>query len=245
MGPVGELGGGVRFTFTDRLGGFSTAPYDSLNLGAHVGDDPDAVRRNREVLPMRLGLDPRRSVFMTQVHGNRVVVVDGPPAEPVPDCDALVTAEPGLVLVVLVADCVPVLLVDPVAGVVAAVHAGRRGVHAGIVRRTLDSMATLGARPERVSARLGPAVCGGCYEVPAPMQAEVLAAAPAARATTPAGTPGLDLRAGLAGVLAELGVPDVVLVGPCTREDPALFSYRREGATGRFAGLVWREDVPP
>lgn len=242
---VGELGseadGAVRYAFSDRTGGVSNAPYDGLNLGSHVGDESAAVADNRRRLAEHLGLAPDRMVYMTQVHGDAVAVVDGPAAEPVPDCDALVTATPGLGLVVLVADCTPVLLADPQAGVVAAVHAGRRGLQGGVVLRALEAMAALGADPARVSARLGPAVCGSCYEVPAEMAASVRAVAPEAAATTPAGTPGLDIRAGLVGVLGQAGVRDVDVVGPCTREDPTRYSYRRDHLTGRFAGVMWRE----
>ena len=238
-GTIGTgVGTSARYAFSDRNGGVSSAPYDELNLGDHVGDDPQAVRENRRRAGELLGLAPDRVVFMEQVHGAEVIVVDRP-LDPVPRCDALVTTERELCLVVMVADCVPVLLADAQVGVVAAVHAGRRGVQARILDRTLAAMAELGGRPERTAARLGPAVCGACYEVPADMQREVVGVAPAAAATTPAGTPGLDLRAGLVEVLRGQGVDDVELVGPCTREDAAFYSYRRDAVTGRFAGFGW------
>jgi YfiH family protein len=157
----------------------------------------------------------------------------------VPDTDALVTSTPGLVLCVLAADCVPVLLTDPVAGVVAAVHAGREGVRTGVVPATLSAMASLGARARHVTALLGPAVCGRCYEVPEPMQAELARIVPAAAVRTRAGTAGLDLRAGLATLLTRAGIPEVVHDPRCTVEDSSLFSHRRDGVTGRQAGLVW------
>ena len=238
-GDIGRgTGAAARYVFSDRSGGVSGRPYDELNLGDHVGDDPRAVRENRRRVAAALGFGFDRVAFMEQVHGDEVVVVDRP-LDPVPRCDALVTTERELCLAVMVADCVPVLLADPDAGVVAAVHAGRRGVQSGVVDRTLAVMASLGGRREHTGARLGPAVCGSCYEVPAGMQQEVLAVAPAAAATTPAGTPGLDLRGGLAEVLRGQGVADVERVGPCTREDRAFYSYRRDAVTGRFAGFVW------
>ena len=228
-----------RRVVTDRRGGTSAAPYDTFNLGAHVGDDPAAVAANRARVARELRVPEDRLVWMTQVHGTGVAVVDGPQQGPVPDVDALVTATPGLVLCVLVADCVPVLLADPGAGVVAAVHAGREGVRQGVVPAALAAMAALGARPAEVTALLGPAVCGSCYEVPAAMQAELARVVPGAAVRTRKGTPGLDLRAGLDARLRAAGVPEVVHDPRCTVEDPRLFSHRRDGVTGRQAGLVW------
>ena len=149
-----------RRVVTDRRGGRSVSPYDSFNLGDHVGDDPAAVTANRGRVARELGVRPERLVWMSQVHGSGVAVVDGPQEGPLPGTDALVTGTPGLVLCVLAADCVPVLLADPVAGVVAAVHAGREGVRTGVVPATLSAMASLGARARNVTALLGPAVCG-------------------------------------------------------------------------------------
>ena len=228
-----------RRVVTDRRGGRSAPPYDSFNLGDHVGDDPADVAANRERVARELGLPAERLVWMSQVHGRRVAVVDGPQDGPLPETDAVVTRTPGLVLCVLVADCVPVLLSDPVAGVVAAVHAGREGVRTGVVPATLSAMASLGARARDVSALLGPAVGGACYEVPPPMQAELTRVVPAAAARTRTGTTGLDLRAGLAELLTRAGIPEVVTDPRCTVEDPHLFSHRRDGVTGRQAGLVW------
>jgi YfiH family protein len=224
---------------TDRRGGRSRSPYDTFNLGDHVGDDPDDVAGNRARVARELRVPEDRLVWMSQVHGTGVTVVDGPSDGPVPDTDALVTRTPGLVLCVLVADCVPVLLADPVAGVVAAVHAGREGVRRGVVPAALAAMTRLGARPADVSVLLGPAVCGACYEVPRAMQSEVAQVAPAAAVRTRRGTPGLDLRAGLTELLAGAGVAEVVQDPRCTVEDPRLFSHRRDGVTGRQAGLVW------
>ncbi|MGY1752692.1 peptidoglycan editing factor PgeF [Blastococcus sp. SYSU D01042] len=228
-----------RRVVTDRRGGRSRAPYDSFNLGDHVGDDPTAVAANRARVARELGVGEDRLVWMEQVHGAAVAVVDGPQAGPLAATDAVVTTATDLVLCVLTADCVPVLLTDPVAGVVAAVHAGREGVRRGVLPATLSAMAGRGARARHVTALLGPAVCGACYEVPEAMQAEVAAVTPAAAVRTRRGTPGLDLRAGLAEVLARAGVTEVVHDPRCTVEDPQLFSHRRDGVTGRQAGLVW------
>ena len=214
-------------------------PYDSFNLGGHVGDDPAAVAANRERLARELGVPAGSLVWMTQVHGTGVAIVEDAEENPVADVDALVTATPGLVLCVLVADCVPVLLADPVAGVVAAVHAGREGVRQGVVTATLAAMARLGSRPADTTALLGPAVCGADYEVPRAMQAELARVTPAAAVRTRRGTPGLDLRAGIAEVLRGAGVRQVVHDPRCTVEDPRLFSHRRDGVTGRQAGVTW------
>jgi YfiH family protein len=234
-----------RRVVTDRRGGRSASPYDSFNLGDHVGDDPAAVAGNRDRLARELGVAPASLVWMTQVHGTGVAVIEDAEENPVADVDALVTATPGLVLCVLVADCVPVLLADPVAGVVAAVHAGREGVRRGVVTATLAAMTRLGSRPGDAEALLGPAVCGADYEVPAAMQAEVARVAPASAVRTRSGTPGLDLRAGLAEVLRGAGVRQVVHDPRCTVEDRRLFSHRRDGVTGRQAGVVWLESTAP
>ncbi|MEV7921967.1 polyphenol oxidase family protein, partial [Streptomyces griseoviridis] len=188
---------GAHFAFTDRWGGVSAVPYEELNLGGAVGDDPEAVRANRESAAASLGLDAGRVVWMNQVHGADVAVVEGPWGErPPPAVDALVSTRRGLALAVLTADCTPVLLADPVAGVVGAAHAGRPGMVAGIVPAAVLAMTELGADPARIVARTGPAVCGRCYEVPEEMRAEVAAAEPAAHAETSWGTPAVDVTAG-------------------------------------------------
>jgi YfiH family protein len=238
-GPAASSAVRPRRVFTDRRGGRSASPYESFNLGGHVGDDPASVAANRQRLAREIGVAEEQLVWMTQVHGNGVAIVEDARENPVADVDALVTATPGLVLCVLVADCVPVLLADPVAGVVAAVHAGREGVRRGVVPAALAAMTRLGARPRDVEALLGPAVCGADYEVPAAMQADVARVAPASAVRTRRGTPGLDLRAGLAEVLRGAGVGQVVHDPRCTVEDRQLFSHRRDGVTGRQAGLVW------
>ncbi|MEW5351289.1 MULTISPECIES: peptidoglycan editing factor PgeF [unclassified Streptomyces] len=231
---------GAHFAFTDRWGGVSAVPYEELNLGGAVGDDPAAVRANRELAAKSLGLDPARVVWMNQVHGDDVAVVDGPwTTDPAPPVDGLVTAVRGLALAVLTADCVPVLLADPVAGVVAAAHAGRPGMVKGVVPAAVEAMTSLGAEPARIVARTGPAVCGRCYEVPESMRAEVAAVEPAAHAETSWGTPALDVGAGVHAQLERLGVHDRERSPVCTRESADHFSYRRDRTTGRLAGYVW------
>jgi YfiH family protein len=231
---------GAHFAFTDRWGGVSAAPYEELNLGGAVGDDPEAVRANRELAAKSLGLDPARVVWMNQVHGPDVAVVDAPWGEkPVPEVDAVVTARRGLALAVLTADCTPVLLADPVAGIAAAAHAGRPGMVAGVVPAAVRAMMELGADPSRIVARTGPAVCGRCYEVPEAMRAEVSAVEPAAHAETSWGTPAVDVTAGVHAQLQRLGVCDRAQSPVCTLESGDHFSYRRDRTTGRLAGYVW------
>lgn len=233
--------GPARFGFTDRWGGASTGPYAELNLAGHVGDDPDAVERNRAALLAALP-GARSLAFMDQVHGSTVAVVGrGGSAEP-PKADALITAEPGVALVVLSADCVPVLLAGASGGPVAAVHAGRRGVEGGAVTATLAVLEQHGVRRGTVAAVIGPAVCGRCYEVPTRMRTAVATAWPGAASTTRAGTPALDLPAAVEAQLRQEGVGNVTRLAICTVESPGLFSHRRDGVTGRIAGVVWLPD---
>lgn len=229
--------------FTNRRGGTSAAPYATLNLGGGVGDDPAAVAANRAIVAARAGVPDHRLVFMRQTHSRLVHAVAL--GEPVPDgVDGIVTADRGVALAVLVADCVPMLAHDPDAGVIAATHAGRNGAAAGIALATLEAMESLGARRERIRVLLGPAVCGRCYEVPAGMRADVDAVLPGSADETSWGTPSLDLRGGIRQQLAAVGVAEVVLDRRCTIEDHEFFSHRREGLTGRFAGVIWRPTHP-
>jgi len=234
----------IRRVVTTRAGGRSRPPYESFNLGGGVGDDPAAVAANRHRLADELGLQRDRLVWMEQVHGRNAEVVDGPRTAAVEATDALVTAEPGLALVALCADCVPVLLADPEAAVVGAVHAGRVGARVGVVPSALEAMTKAGAAVERIEVLLGPAACGECYEVPAAMQADVEQHLPGSASKTRKGTPGLDIRAGLWQQLAEAGVAKIGVDPRCTIEDTTLFSHRREGTTGRLAALTWLEPDP-
>jgi YfiH family protein len=226
---------------TTRAGGVSAPPYDTFNLGDHVGDDPSSVAANRKRLASAIGLDSDAVVWMNQVHGDRVVRVDGPVESAVDETDALVTTTPRLALAVVTADCVPVLLADARAGVVAAVHAGRVGAQKGVVARTVEAMIDAGAHAADISVLLGPAVSGRNYEVPAAMADEVEAALPGSRTTTARGTPGLDLRAGIARQLRDLGITAIDADPRCTVDDRNLFSHRRDAPTGRLASVVWME----
>jgi YfiH family protein len=219
----------------------SKAPYESFNLGDHVGDDEKAVEANRARLAEGIGLTPDRLVWMEQVHGRTVATVDGPQAEPLEATDAVVTKQAGLGLVVLTADCVPVLLGDEEAGVVGAVHAGRVGARVGVVVEALKAMMAQGAELERIEVLLGPAVCGECYEVPVDMQRDVEKHLPGSASKSRKGTPALDLRAGLWNQLGSAGVGKIGVDPRCTFEERDLFSHRREAPTGRLASVVWIE----
>jgi len=229
----------VRRVVTTRAGGRSRPPYESFNLGDHVGDDPDAVAANRKRLATELGLPTDHVIWMEQVHGRTATVVDGPRTEPVEVTDAVIATSPGLAVAVLVADCVPILLADADAGVVAAVHAGRVGARVGVVPAALAAIQGAGARIDRTEVLIGPAVCGECYEVPAAMRDDVAAHLPGSAARSRKGTPALDLRAGIWQQLADAGVARIGLDPRCTFEDRTLFSHRRDGTTGRIAAITW------
>lgn len=242
------LAPGVRAAFTGRRGGVSRPPYDSLNMGTGSGDSADAVARNRRLVAAACGLDPARLAWMRQVHGADVGRVRDPAdpaaagqaaAESEPGRDASFTSVPGLTLAVQSADCAAVLLADPQARIVGAAHSGRQGMALGVVPALVRAMAEAGADPGRMHAVIGPVICGRCYEVPAAMRDAVAAAVPGSGCVTRAGTPGIDIAAGVAGQLAAAGVHEVRADGRCTAEDRDLYSYRRDGRTGRFAGLVW------
>jgi polyphenol oxidase len=235
-----QLCEGVRYLITDRNGGVSGDPFTSLNLGLGAGDDPAAVTANRKVAAARCGLHAGEVAWMQQVHGADVRYAarggqqDG-------SCDAMFTDVAGLALAVQVADCVPVLVADPQARLAGAAHAGRAGLAAGVVPALVAAMTAAGGRPDDMHAMIGPAICGRCYEVPEQMQAQVSALIPEAGCTTRQGSPGLDIVAGVTAQLKAAGVPTAAADGRCTRESPVLYSYRRDGTTGRFAGLIWLE----
>ena len=211
------------------------SPFGSGNLSGSVGDDPAEVERRRAAITTEAGCS--RLLIPRQVHGKDVAVVDASTTEP-PTADALVSATPNLMLGVLVADCVPVMLVDQTRGVVGVAHAGRRGMAAGVVTATLDAMADLGA--DNVSAVVGPSICARCYEVPDDLRAQVAAAVPFTASVSRTGTASLDI---VAGVLAQLRrrTVHIQLLAGCTAETPELFSHRASaGSAGRFAGYAWQ-----
>jgi YfiH family protein len=219
--------------------GASVHPYDSLNLALHVGDDTNVVLQNRKSLKEQLstasGLPHIAPMFMNQTHGANVFVVDGV-TDIEPSADALITQMPDIALCVLVADCIPLLMWDQQVNVIAAVHVGRRGLLNGISTKVVELMRMMGA--QQLQAQIGPSICGQCYEVGEDVYSEVVAQHPSTRSQTAFGKLALDLRSGLAELLSTLEVSTEVVAG-CTAEDPSLFSFRRDGITGRQAGVIW------
>ena len=183
--------------FTKRTGGVSHGAFASLNLGTHVGDELKDVVENRAIVAAKTG----PTQYMNQVHGDRIALIEEV-TEEVPTADALVTGIPGNSLAVMVADCIPLLLTSPES--VAAVHVGRRGLVNEITRKTLSVMRDMGA--SKISAIIGPAICGSCYEVSEEIFNEVIALHPKAQSQTPEGTFALDLPAALRSALTDEGV---------------------------------------
>lgn len=217
----------------------SIAPYASANLGDHVGDDPDAVAENRRRTARRTPFtpdDPSAWVWLRQVHGETVVSADAAPASP-PEADAAVTAEPGLPLVVLTADCAPIALVAPDA--VGVVHAGWPGLEAGVIEAAVAALRDLSPGP--IQAVLGPCIHPARYEFGADLLERLVARlGPEVASRTAAGTPALDIPTAVQRVLARAGVETFADVGICTAASPDHFSHRRDGTTGRQAVVVVR-----
>lgn len=231
-----EVRPGVSVAFTDTGAG---------NLALHVGDNPGDVQLRRTGLEQSAGLGSKRFQFMDQVHGNHVEFIashgSGPTADAMVSAAVLPNGAPQP-LAVMVADCVPVVLVGIDSGdrpVIAVAHAGRPGVASGIVSSTVAEMRHRGALD--IQAWVGPSICGNCYEVPEQLRSEVAEKVPATWSSTSWGTPSLDLPAGVQAQLDAAGVA-VEYLGECTLESDSLFSYRRDSRTGRFAGLVWTHD---
>ncbi|MBE0627405.1 MAG: peptidoglycan editing factor PgeF [Burkholderiales bacterium] len=230
----------VRALITTRAGGASRSAYAGLNLGLHCGDDIGAVVRNRASLRQWLPAEP---LWLRQVHGTTVVEADA--AEGNPEADAALARRPGRVCAALTADCLPLLLCDEAGTTVAAVHAGWRGLSSGVIEQTLRAM----NRPARaLLAYLGPAIGPGAYEVGAEVRAAFIAADPGGESGSAfaPGAPGkyyADLYALARLRLARSGVARIYGGGYCTYTERARFySYRRDGATGRMASLIWMEN---
>lgn len=223
--------GPARWVFTGRAGGSSQEPYDRLNLADHVGDDQAAVSRNRETVVRALGAAPGHLAVVAAEHGNNVAVPTSPGV--FSGVDALASNRPGLVLMALAADCVPIVLVEPTASVVAVVHSGWRGVVANVAGATVGAMQQLGADPASTTAVLGPSICPRCFEVGLDVQAQIETVAPGSASTTDRGTPSADLPKAITGQLHACGLDRIHAQAPCTFHDPGYFSFRAQGRTGR------------
>jgi YfiH family protein len=223
---------GIAHGFFTREGGVSTGIYASLNCGLGSNDDPRHVAENRARAAATVGVDPARLVTAYQVHGNAVAEVDLPWAPGRgPHVDAMVTTRRGVALGILTADCTPVLLADPIAGVVGAAHAGWKGAKAGVVGTAVAAMVRLGATPANITAAVGPTIALGSYEVGEAFRAAFLADDPQAQtffATPPGGKPHFDLPGFVVRQLQRLGLGTVGRIDADTCADPdRFFSYRR------------------
>lgn len=233
---------GVRHGFSTRRGGVSRGAFAEMNLARNVGDDPEAVAENHRRFAAEVGYDPERLFEASQVHGARVLRVDGAAvlATRPEEADALVSSTPGDAVGVRVADCVPVLLAAPGRAVVAAVHAGWRGVAKRIIGAAVEAMAV---EPGAIIAAVGPCIGGCCFEVGddvATQIAEASSGSVVARPSVEGAKPRIDLRAAVTIQLAAIGVTAVERVGGCTRCEPGWFhSFRRDGeASGRLLGAI-------
>jgi YfiH family protein len=247
MRPEWDAGARVGAAMSERAGGVSAPPYDTLNLGDHVGDAPEAVRENRTQWEREIGARP---VYLRQVHGSTVFRATGqsPGAEP-PEADAAVTTEPGIACTVLVADCMPVLLAAPDGRGVAAAHAGWRGLAGGVVEAALHALCeAAGCAPRDVAAWLGPCIGPRRFEVGAEVVrafgGAVDGSDPGRFIPRPRPDGALRWLANLPQLgrdrLQAAGVKRVAGGRWCTVEEASrFFSYRRDGVTGRLAASVW------
>jgi polyphenol oxidase len=230
----------VKAFFTDRHGGVSSKPYESLNLATHVGDEDSAVDINRGTVEELVGAPV---VFMRPEHGINVARLDESYLdghEP-PVADVLITTVKGLGLAALGADCLPLLAHDASTGAVVAAHIGREGLRRGVVDAVVAAIVDTRdrwAHPEQVAFSIGPCICGKCYEVSATVRDEVALRHPLALSTTSWGTAAVDIPRAVEGRLGQLGFGQVVRHEYCTFEELRLFSHRREGTTGRQAGVI-------
>ncbi|QLG11911.1 peptidoglycan editing factor PgeF [Deinococcus sp. D7000] len=222
--------------FSTRAGGVSVGAYRGLNLDDREDDAP-LVTENRRRLAAALGFDAAQVARLDQVHGTDVIVVTGPGLW---SGDALVSATPGVLLAIGTADCYPLLLEDPAAGVIGAAHAGWKGTLGRIAEKSVQAMTELGARPGRIRAAVGPGICGERYGVGAEVAAQFMAAGLGDFVHQRGGQPHLDLAGANRAVLREAGLPDnnIWLSGRCSTE-PEFYSYRRDaGKTGRMWAVI-------
>ena len=228
----------IKYHFTDRHGGVSTPPYDSLNLAFHVGDDQTSVIKNRTILQSTLNL--QNIVWMEQIHGNNVQTIFSAQSEPIPACDAIITNQPNIALAVMVADCIPILMFDPKHKIIAAVHAGRNGTFLQIAPKTVKAMhKKFGCLPTDIQVIMGPSIHTCCYEIGDDLAAIVEKNFGKSYMNDLM----LDLQKLNCDQLikAKVRKDNIKISGTCTCCNSNYFSYRREGITGRFAGVIWME----
>ncbi len=231
--------------FTTRHGGISKKPFDSNNLAFHVGDDPLDVIRNHELLAKQIGYDRSRLVHMRQIHSDRIVIVERAihDFENPPECDALITDQPGIPLMVMTADCTPVLLFDPLKNVIAVAHAGRAGAIKGIVSKTIAKMRQrFASKPEDILALLGPSIQSCCYEVGEKIAKEVTDDGFGDAVVKREARFYLEVNAIIKKQLLRAGIKkehidDLDICNACQHKE--FFSYRADRQkTGRIAGVL-------
>jgi polyphenol oxidase len=237
----------IKTMITNRHGGFSQPPFDSLNLGSHVGDDPVVVQKNRDALKSLL---PNEPIWLNQIHGTQVVDADDyGSGSGVPSADASVTTTPGRVLAIMTADCLPVLLASSDGKVVGAAHAGWRGLAAGVIEQTVALMRAKQSNGEKAQAEilayLGPAIGPHAFEVGSEVRDIFMAQNPSSAACfeqlQEKGKYLADIY-GLAALrLNALGIEHIEGGDECTLQNPDYFSYRRDQKTGRMGSFIWIE----
>ena len=236
--PSWDIPNKVRSLVTTRFDGASEGIYASLNLGMHVGDNPDHVLQNRQILKAAIGAKP---VWLNQVHGSDTIIIDENTEDHL-DADAAITSTPGVACAVMLADCLPILLCDRGASMVAAVHAGWKGLARGVIEETVAKM---GLSPTRLMAYLGPSIGQSCFSVKSDVRAAFLSLDKANdrffKPSEEAGKWYADLSGLAEKKLVDLGISSIDIADRCTVCDCHFFSYRREGVTGRFAALIWIE----
>lgn len=227
--------GKANWSFFGRQGGVSKKPYDSLNLADHVKDDENNILKNREILAEHLSMP---LVLIGATHSANVVNVQSEFPEVHPDTDALVTRETNLGIVIMSADCAPIILFDPVSHVVGVVHAGWQGMLVGVVANSIEVMFDLGAEPQNMKAIIGPTISAKNFTATQQRFDEVKDIEPSAAVKLPDGKLAIDIRKGVKSQLAKYQIKTTDL-NICTFDTPDLFSFRRDPVTGRNATVAW------
>lgn len=258
--------GNIRWLFTHKHGGVSPEPYDSLNVAYHVGDEESNVLANRKIIAESIGKHLEDFMWMDQIHESSVAIstpdelYNYDTGEPysshqfIESTDAIVAVCPDKVLTVMVADCVPLILADPISNIVAVVHAGRKGIERGIVPKTVAVMTELGAHAGDIYAHIGPCASGEMYEVPQQLAQNffgTLDIDPQLIAdtglhpisTSKKGVTSIDLPASVTLQLTHSSVKHITVSSECSITSNNVFSYRRAHVTGRFAGLIWLDHL--
>ncbi len=231
----------LLYEVSDRHGGVSEAPYDTLNVALHVGDQPINVLKNREILSHKWNFILQNLIYMDQVHGNRVEVIEDPSRNKIEACDALITDLKNIPLMVMVADCAPLLFFDPTKRVIGVAHAGRNGTLQNIAQSVIDRMQDrYGVDPADLRVHIGTSIGVCCYEVGEDIADIVTKSAGEEFVVKRSGRHFIDIKEINHRQLRDAGVSkDRIETSPlCTACEKDFFSYRREGRTGRFCAVM-------